>query len=129
MTDFDAREIYALAEDLGSIPASAVRPVIDVMRDGANELRDTWRKNARESSGTHARLYPGSIHATTSLTPSGVESEIGPVLSMKQGFLGPVLEFGGTHSPAHLDGQKAADDVVPRLARRVAIAAEDVFDA
>lgn len=126
---FDSRELYALSEDLGNVPAKSIRPVIEVMREGANELRDKWRANAKATSGDHAYLYPSSIHATTSLFAHGVEAEIGPVLSMKQGFLGPVLEFGGVHSPPHLDGQRAADDLVPRIVNRVLTVAEGVFDA
>lgn len=122
------REVYALSRDLGAIPASSLRPVIGVLRDGANELRDEWRANARSTSGLHARLYPSSIHATTFFTSAGVEAEIGPTLGSRQGFLGPVLEFGGTHSPPHLDGHKAANSVVPRIANRLAIVAEGVFD-
>jgi hypothetical protein len=129
MTDFDMRELYALSADLGDVPAKALRSVIDVVRDGGTELRDRWKANARETSGTHGRLYPNSIHATTFTTTSGIEAEIGPVTSMPQGKMGPGFEFGSVNQPAHLDGQRATDEVIPRIERRLWLAAEDVFDA
>jgi len=127
MTDFDTSELRALAVDLGNVPASAVGAVRDVLRDGANELRDRWKANARATAGKHGRLYPNAITASTTTRSGGVDAEIGPLSSRPQGGMGPGFEFGSVNQPAHLDGQRAADEVIPRLERRLLLAAEDVF--
>lgn len=126
MIEFDDRELTALAVDLGDISVESTARVRGVFREAAHELKNRWRDNAKASSGSHARLYPFSITWDEKL--SGLDYEVGPVDGKNnQGFLGPVLEFGGAKSPAHLDGQRAADAVVPYLERRIALAAEDVF--
>lgn len=126
MIEFDDRELNALAVELPELAAATRRATLGVFREAAHELKEKWRAGAKESSGTHGRLYPFAItwdqKASTDLV-----FEVGPETGRPQGGMGPGFEFGSTNQPAHLDGQKAADDVIPRLERRILLAAEDVF--
>lgn len=127
MIEFDTSELNALAVDLGDIgPASAVR-VRGVFQEAAFELKGKWRANATETAGDHGRLYPLAITYETHLKASGIDVEIGPESGRPQGGMGPGFEFGSANQPAHLDGQRAADDVIPHLERRVLLAATDLF--
>jgi len=127
MTSFDTSELDALAIELGDVPADAAVRVRDVFREAAANLKDKWRSNARATAGAHGRLYPNSITYSTRILSGGLEAEVGPESSRPQGGMGPGFEFGSVNQPAHLDGQRAADDVIPRLERRILLAAEDVF--
>ena len=121
---FDHRELDALAVDLGKLSAPTHRAVRGVFAEGATDLVSQWRANATETAGEHGRLYPRSISSEEKFSTS-ILFEVGPDPSKPQG--GMSFEFGSVNQPPHLDGQRAADEVVPRLARRVALAAEDVF--
>jgi len=129
VTDFDTRELDALAVDLGDLPTEAAVRVRGVIQEASAELKDRWRSNARATAGRHGRLYPNAITYETRILPGGIEAEIGPEKNRPQGGMGPGFEFGSVNQPAHLDGQRAADAVVPYIERRIALAAEDVFDA
>lgn len=129
MFDFDDRDLTAFTTRLANLSGPTHRATRGVFEQAALDLKNKWRANAAESSGDHARQYPNSITYDAKFS-TDIVFEIGPNDGPKnQGFLGPVLEFGGTHSPPHLDGQRAADDVIPHLERRVTLAAEDVFGA
>jgi hypothetical protein len=125
---FDDRELTALAVDLAAVTGRTHAATRGVFREAAHELKGKWRDNAKETSGTHARRYPYSITWDEKVS-TNLEFEIGPETKQNQGFLGPILEFGGVKSPAHLDGQRAADEIIPHLERRIALAAEDLFNA
>lgn len=137
--EFDDRELRALAVDLGSLGAEAAKRVRGVMQEGSSDLKKKWQANAKESAGAHGHLYPYSIDWEQSA--SGLlEFEVGPNEEKRVngrgsgvgGFVGKAgagYEFGSANQPPHLDGQRAADDIVPLLERRIGIAAEDVFDA
>lgn len=127
MTEFDFRELDALAVNLGDIPVEAAVRVRAVFQEAAGDLKNRWRENAKQSAGTHGRLYPNSITYSTTIGLAGIEAEIGPESGRPQGGMGPGFEFGSVNQPAHLDGQRAADEVIPHLERRIMIAAEDVF--
>lgn len=114
----DVSELRALARDLGKVSAGTARAMYDVVDEGATDLRDEWRRNAAATSGTHAKDYPRSI-TSDMLVGLSIRAEVGPDPRLKQGFLGQILEYGGTHSPPHLDGQRAADTIVPRIERRI----------
>lgn len=114
----DASDLRSLSRDLGQLGAKSTAAMFDVYREGARDLRDTWRHNAEETSGKAARFYPASITDDVAVGRH-IETEVGPDRRLKQGKLGPVLEYGSPTSPAHLDGQRAADVVGPRLHRRI----------
>ena len=116
--EFDASDLNRLSADLGKISAGTTKAMFGVFKDGAEDLRDQWRANARETSGQHGRHYPNSI--TYDVNPGlNIEFEVGPDPRLKQGSMGPGFEFGSVNQPPHLDGQRATDEVVPRLEKRV----------
>lgn len=118
MIRFDAHEVAALAIELPNLGKRGAKVIDDVLAEGAADLEQAWRRNAEQTSGEHARFYPASIDHER-LLGLGLAYEIGPNPAKKQGLLGEILEDGGVHSPPHLNGQKAADEVVPQIARRV----------
>ena len=114
----DTSELKALSADLGKISGATTKAMYGVFKEGAEDLRDQWRENARETSGAHGRHYPKSI--TYDVNPGlNIEFEVGPDPRLKQGSMGPGFEYGSVNQPPHLDGQRAADQVVPKIAQRV----------
>lgn len=124
MTDFDDRELRALGVDLEDVAQSAPE-LRAVFRKGASDLKDLWRDNARKTAGDHGRLYPNAITYETHLTAAGVEAEVGPEKDRPQGNMS--FEYGSKNQPPHLDGNRAADKVMPLLEQRLAETAEELF--
>lgn len=122
--NFDDRELVALGVELGRMDAKTHRVMRGVFQEAASDLKGEWRKNATETAGEHGRLYPLSIDWEEKVSTS-LLFEVGPNPDKPQG--GMSFEFGSAKQPPHLDGQRAADKLIPLIARRVAIAAEDVF--
>lgn len=84
----------------------------------AEELRNTWRDDAREKAGIHGKHYPASItFSTRSVGVLHVEAEIGPDEARKQG--GMSFEFGSRNQKPHLSGQIAAQGLEDRLVDRM----------
>lgn len=126
MASFDDRELQALAVDLGKLATSQLTPVRDAFEAGALDLKNKWRENATQTAGKHGRRYPASIsYDEVGLT--SIAFEVGPETNRPQGGMGPGFEYGSKNQPPHLDGQRAADEIVPHLQRRILLAAEDVF--
>lgn len=111
----DASDLYALSRDLPKLGVRGASAMYDVFKEGATDLRDTWRSNARETSGEHGRHYPNSITFDMRIG-TDIVAEIGPDPSLPQG--GMSFEYGSVNQPPHLDGQRATDEVAPRIARR-----------
>lgn len=116
MIRFDAHEVAALAVDMPKLGIRAAKVVDDVLGEGARELESAWRRNAEQTSGEHGRLYPKSIDHER-LLGLGLAYEIGPNPAKPQG--GMSFEEGSVNQPAHLDGLHAADEVVPKIDRRI----------
>lgn len=114
--NFDTRDAHALRVELPRIGIKGARVIGDVLVEGGKDLRDTWKRNARETAGEHGRLYPESIESNVALSTDFVV-EVGPNPDKPQG--GMSFEFGSSKQPPHLDGQRAADEVVPRIERRI----------
>jgi hypothetical protein len=112
----DVSELRALSRDLGKLSARATGVMYGVVKDGAVDLRDTWKRNARLTSGQHGKRYPDSITYDTRVGTS-IHFEIGPDPRLPQG--GMSFENGSVKQPPHLDGQRAVDEIVPRIDRRV----------
>lgn len=121
---FDKRELDALAVDLAGKGAKGHAVARKVLLQGGDDLRDKWRANATESAGLHGRLYPRSITAEEKFS-TDIVVEIGPDTSKPQG--GMSFEFGSSKQPPHLDGQRAADVVVPWVERNVLDALGGLF--
>lgn len=126
MTSFDDRELVALAADLENMGSKTHKAVRGVFQSGAQDLKNEWRANATKTAGEHGRLYPLAIDWEEKISTS-IHMEIGPDSDKPQGGMGPGFEFGSANQPPHLDGQLAADRVIPLLDRRIGLAVEDVF--
>ena len=116
MIRFDSHAAAALSVELPKIGMRGARVMGDVLVEGGKDLREAWKRNARETAGEHGRLYPESIESH--LVPSlALVVEVGPNPSKPQGSMS--FEFGSSKQPPHLDGQRAADEVVPRIEKRI----------
>lgn len=106
MSDLDK-----LAADLLAEATTTVAEVRAVVSKGALNIKKDWR--ARSWGIAHAPRYPLSI---TYDLHGPFEAEIGPHDDAKnQGFLGPVLEFGGAHNAPRNDGGQALAAEEPRF--------------
>lgn len=114
----DASDLTALSRDLGALGARVTAAMFDVYRESGDDARKAWQANARETSGTHGKHYPDSI-TMDMLVGRDIGVEVGPDTRLPQGSMGPGFEFGSVNQPPHLDGQRAVDEVGPRLERRI----------
>ncbi len=120
--NIDTSQLTLLAADLARMPGRLFPQAADAVSDFGDALRDRWVENARATSGTHGRLYPDSITAETLFTAgvlSDVTAVVGPDVSFPQGGMGLGFEYGSINQPPHLDGNRAADTVVPLLVSRL----------
>jgi hypothetical protein len=109
-------EIGVLQADFGKMSAGATTFMLDQLEGGADRLARRWAANARQTSGRHGRHYPDSID--WEYVPGfDIEIEVGPNPIFAQG--GMSFEEGSRNQPAHLDGQRAGDEELPKLERRV----------
>ena len=113
MIRFEANELREFSAELPRLGVAGGRAMVKVMIEGGNELRDKWRDNAKETAGEHGRRYPDSIEANMRLS-TDIVIDVGPNPNKPQG--GMSFEFGSSKQPAHLDGQRAADEVLPKIA-------------
>ena len=95
-----------------------------IVRRGALNVKNDWRRNATATAGAHARLYPRSISYDVTEAPGFVEAEIGPDKDRPQGPLGNILEYGTSTQAGHNDGGQALDDEEPRFLAQVEALAE-----
>jgi hypothetical protein len=116
MMRVDTHELDSLAIELPKLGFKGGKAMGSVLREGGDDLRDTWKRNARETAGEHGRLYPESIEANVVVSTDFV-IEIGPNPDKPQG--GMSFEFGSSKQPPHLDGQRALDEVGPRIEKRI----------
>ena len=119
MIRFEANELREFAAEMPRLGVAGGRAMVKVMIEGGNELRDKWRDNAKETAGEHGRLYPNSIEANMRVS-TDIVIDIGPNPNKPQG--GMSFEFGSSKQPAHLDGQRAADEVLPVIRGRLTTA-------
>ena len=113
----DLSDMTALARDLEKVSAEVLPKIRPVFQEAADELKTKWRANAKATAPPHGKWYPYSITFETRMLAGAIEAEIGPDPSKKQG--GMSFEFGSVNQPPHLDGQKAADVVVPHFGARI----------
>lgn len=124
MIRFDERELRQFSAELPRLGAAGARAMTKVLSEGAVELRDKWRANAKETAGEHGRHYPKSIVVHPRLS-TDVVFDIGPDPRLPQG--GMSFEFGSDKQPAHLDGQRAADEILPVIQGRATTALFHLF--
>lgn len=115
MTDIvDAHELFDLAGVLGASGDVALEDAKAIVRHGAQNIKTDWRRAARGIA--HAPRYPASIGYDITVAKREVEAEIGPADGPRnQGFLGPILEFGGAHNAPRNDGGHALDREEPKF--------------
>lgn len=113
-------DLGRLAADLEKEAVITTREVAGVVTKGAVNIKRDWRKRAQGIE--HAPRYPISIgFDNVQRTPAGFEVAVGPEDSAEnQGFLGPILEFGGAHNAPRNDGQQALDTEAPRFEKAIA---------
>lgn len=116
MITFDTHEVAALASDLGKISAKSTSAMVGVFKAGGDDLVKQWATNARATAGEHGKHYPNSIDAEMQVS-TDIVIEVGPNPAKPQG--GMSFEYGSVNQPPHLDGQRAADTVIPQLERRI----------
>lgn len=112
----DASEVRALALEMPKLGVRGVKAVDAAMAAGALALEAAWRSNAEATAGEHGKHYPASIDHERK-GGLAIEYEVGPNPGMPQG--GMSFEEGSVNQPPHLDGQHAADMVLPRIERMV----------
>lgn len=109
-----ADEIFEFADDFGKAAGEIGKALFDTFKQEGEAYAEDWRANAKQHFDGHAKHYPKSITSESKLA-FGIHIETGPENGKKQGFLGPILELGGEHSPAYLDGLRALDPATERL--------------
>ena len=123
----DASEIYDLATDLSGVVAKTVPALRVGMKSAGQQVENAWRKDAAALHDSHARFYPDSIDSELVFSVSSVAVDVGPNANKKQGFLGPILEFGGSHSPAYMTGAQAVERSSSNVENAVANALDPLF--
>lgn len=109
---FDASELEQLSDDL----AEAVIDIADVrlvVQKGALNVKRDWQ-NAW-SGLAHAPYLAAAVTYDTAVTASGVEAEIGPDKSRRQGALGNLIEFGSANNGPITGGEPALQAEEPRF--------------
>ena len=114
--------ILDLKTDLESIPERAPADLSRAVRETAVEGNRLAAVFARKSAGRHGVHYPDAI---TVEQRGPYRYEYGPDSSMPQG--GMEFEWGSRNQPAHLDLNRSADIIGPKLADRVDRALQGLF--
>lgn len=103
-------DLAKLVHDLEREAVVTAIEVTNVVSKGALNIKRDWRQRAQGIK--HAPRYPLSINYDL----HEFTAEIGPEDTPEnQGFLGPILEFGGAHNGPRNDGQQALDAEAPRF--------------
>lgn len=113
---FDIGGLRGLIPDMDVSAKALAREARSLVEQSAIDLRDKWRENARETAGEHGRLYPDSIRYQMAGNAYYSAADIAPDPSKPQG--GMSFEYGSANQPPHLDGQRALDELAPRIMRR-----------
>lgn len=122
MTRGDASEFFTLARELGEVPAKTLPVLMKSMTDGGKVVERSWKNRAAQTHTSHAMFFSESIETEVTAVLGGVTVDIGPVVESgtgNQGFLGRVLEFGGSHSPAYMHGHKALTENEGQIERAI----------
>lgn len=110
-----------LAADLAEIPARARADMRSTVRDGLKAGNLLAKDFARDSSGTHGKLYPKAftteMHTGRGLFGNTISGEYGPDAARPQG--GMSFEFGSRNQKPHLDLARSADIIGPSFAQEV----------
>jgi hypothetical protein len=113
---FNFTEVKDLARDLGKAERVVGRQAGSVVKDAAQRVARDWRENAKDTAGSHGKLYPHTIgfDGPTKTAAGRYVATVGPDASLPQG--GMSFEFGSINQDPHLDGNRAADGELGRFA-------------
>lgn len=111
-----------LAADLAAIPVRAVKDLNGVVRTNIREGNKIAKAFAKESAGSHGKLYH---RAFGSEMTGALQGEYGPDSAMPQG--GMSFEYGSRNQPPHLDLAKSADIIGPKFADAVGDVIDGLF--
>lgn len=122
-----------LRDDLLRISKEAPIKLRGVVADGIKAGNQLAKDNARRTSGSHGKWYPGTfsteMHSTYGHSFSGggnvYSGEYGPVMGRRQG--GMSFEWGSRKQPPHLDLNKSADVIGPQFPREVGDVVDRLF--
>lgn len=115
--------IDRLADDLQAIPLRAAQAVTRTLREKAVEGNRLAADFARESAGSHGKLYPDAFEAEPI---TALSWEFGPLSDRPQGDMD--FEHGsGRQSTPHLDLARAADLIAPELEAAVGRDVDGLF--
>lgn len=106
----------ALVAELEAAALDALPLSKAIVSKGALNIKKDWQQ--RWQGIAHARALPSSITYDTRAGRGGgwIEAEIGPVEGPdRQGFLGPIIEFGGIHNAPNPGGLPALEAELPRF--------------
>lgn len=101
-------EVTGLDELIVDLDTAHLRVMRDVIKAGhvfGGKVKKTWA--AFDSGLAHAPYYPRSITYDLMLSSAGIEVEIGPDKSRRQGALGNLIEYGSSNNPPHGSGARA----------------------
>ena len=113
--DLDGTELLALAAYFDGAAKDVAAKTYPVVKQHAQELRDQWQKNAKETARRHGKHYPKSITAEQMPVTDEILWEVGPERMRKQGDMGAGFEYGSRNQPPHLDGARAAIQQEPKF--------------
>ena len=118
-----------LTSDMLGIAKRAPRAFQGVVREGIKVGNQVAKDLARESAGSHGKLYPRAFSAQMNrgggLFGNVYSGEYGPDRGMPQGNM--EFEFGSRNQPPHLDLNKSADLIARPFADEALDAADGLF--
>lgn len=124
MADIDATELLKLEHLLQEAQEEVARRVYPAVKEAAEDLRDEWRRNARQTAGKHGKHYPRAITAEQIPVAGEALWEVGPESHLPQGGMGRGFEFGSQNQPPHLDGANATIKIEPQFVKAI----EDIVE-
>jgi hypothetical protein len=117
----DASQLQALADDIRAGSRAVVKDARAAVNKGAVNIKNDWR---REWAGlSHAPALAAAITYDVKVAGRGIEAEIGPDPSRRQGPLDNIIEFGTVNNAPHPGGAPALRREEPRFVK----AAEDLI--
>lgn len=112
----------AFERDATRVPVKVVRQAAKAVRTRAEQGNRNAKNRARNTAGKHGRHYPNSFLAEA-ISP--LEWQYGPHPSLAQGEMS--FEYGSRNQPPHMDLNKSADVVGPKLAADMGRILDDLY--
>lgn len=113
--EIDGSALLDLVRYLDNAEHQAAEKTYPVVKQHAQELRNQWRDNARDTAKKHGKLYPKTITAEQIPRADAIEWVVGPESALPQGGMGRGFEYGSVNQPPHWDGANAAIAQEPKF--------------